>query len=139
VRKKNPDYAIIVAADDDGGNGVELAEHAARVQVDGLVAKPEFGKGRKKADKDFNDLSARVGLDEVKRQIDNGRASPNLTSTRGDSKKDKKQKETQALTLFRLAPSEPQGGLFPHRGWSRVRRYCRGRSSSDLADRFEKV
>jgi Toprim domain len=111
VRKKNPDYTIIVAADDDGGKGVELAEQAARA-VDGLVAKPEFGKGRKKADKDFNDLSARVGLDEVKRQIDNAGKPESDEQPEGDSKKDKKQKETQALTLFRLAPSEPQGGLF---------------------------
>lgn len=70
IRQKYPDHKIIVAADDDGGDGIEKANDAAQA-VKGLVAVPEFGKGRKKGDVDFNDLARVAGLDEVKRQIDN--------------------------------------------------------------------
>jgi putative DNA primase/helicase len=43
VRKQYPDHKIILLADDDGGEGIAKANEAARA-VDGLVAKPEFGK-----------------------------------------------------------------------------------------------
>ncbi|MGL3211651.1 toprim domain-containing protein [Bradyrhizobium sp. BR 1433] len=96
VRQKYPNHKVIVLADDDGGNGVAMANEAARA-VDGLVATPEFGKDRNGGHKDFNDLAQIAGLDEVKRQIDDAREPEDEEKKSGD-----KAKDTQALTLMNL-------------------------------------
>jgi hypothetical protein len=113
VRHSYPKHKIIVAADDDGGEGIEKANEAA-LAVKGFVAVPVFPKGRRESDTDFNDLARGAGIDQVKKQIDNAGKPESGEQQEGDDskKKEKEKKDTQALTLFRLAPSEPQGGLF---------------------------
>jgi putative DNA primase/helicase len=65
---------IIIAADDDwkrkGGNvGIEKATEAAAA-IGAKIALPAFGQNRRDKDTDFNDLAEFIGLDAVRRCIE---------------------------------------------------------------------
>jgi P4 family phage/plasmid primase-like protien len=77
VRKKYPDLKLVICADDDrfskGNAGIEAATKAASA-VQGELRRPVFPSDYGKPT-DFNDLALMCGLDEVKHQLENKRAS----------------------------------------------------------------
>jgi putative DNA primase/helicase len=77
-RAKLPHARIVLAADDDlgtdGNPGITKATAAARA-IGGLLAIPEFGRGRPTGATDFNDLAAFAGLEAVSACVD-AAASP---------------------------------------------------------------
>lgn len=76
LRKKHPELRLIVCADDDhrsaGNPGIAKATEAA-LSTGALLAVPVFGTDRKEVDTDFNDLHQCVGLDAVRRCIEDAR------------------------------------------------------------------
>jgi putative DNA primase/helicase len=74
VARAADDTEIIIAADDDwkrkGGNvGIEKAT-AAAAAIGAKIASPDFGQNRRDKDTDFNDLAEFMGLDAVRRCIE---------------------------------------------------------------------
>lgn len=73
LRKKHPDLRLIVCADDDhqtaGNPGISKATDAA-LCTGALLAVPDFGAVRPEKATDFNDLHQCVGLDAVRRCIE---------------------------------------------------------------------
>jgi phage/plasmid primase-like uncharacterized protein len=73
LRSKYPNDRIVVCADDDwkvSGNPGMAKAMAAADAVDGLIARPAFGKGRKPNDTDFNDMARTSGSAAVKQAIE---------------------------------------------------------------------
>ncbi len=72
-RSAFPALPFLFAADDDAhltpNKGVEAAKAAARAAGNSEVISPNFGTDRGERDTDFNDLAARFGLEEVRRQL----------------------------------------------------------------------
>ncbi len=79
LRKKFPEYRLILCADDDswtqGNLGLSKAREAASM-VNGLLAIPRFGENRSPGLSDFNDLQKHSGVEAVKHII-NEVAEPN--------------------------------------------------------------
>ena len=73
-RKTFPNLPFLFAADDDfrhvPNKGIEAARAAARACGSNVeVISPNFAAERGERDTDFNDLAARLGLEEVRRQL----------------------------------------------------------------------
>jgi len=106
---------IILADNGDAGQKfardqaarIRALYHKAVIQIATPVRPPEKGKDGY----DWNDaLMAGRESTVLKKEI---LKSPKFNGDDKEPEEDKKkEKETQALTLYRLAPSEPQGGLF---------------------------
>jgi phage/plasmid primase-like uncharacterized protein len=69
-REAFPELPFLFAADDDPNQkGIKSAKAAARAVGNAEIISPDFGAERSKKDTDFNDLAARFGLEEVRRQL----------------------------------------------------------------------
>jgi phage/plasmid primase-like uncharacterized protein len=117
VHERYPKHRIVIAADDDwqtdGNPGLTKAAEAASA-VKGLVAAPVFGKARKEADTDFNDMAIADGLEAVRRAIDEAR-EPDQGSEANDGPDDgddkEKTKQVDALVLIASERTDVEGGF----------------------------
>jgi putative DNA primase/helicase len=84
LRDKNPEWRLIVCADDDhtteGNPGLTKATEAAQV-VNGLLAIPAFPDNRGPKDTDFNDFARLAGPEAVRACIE-GASMPTSTPTK---------------------------------------------------------
>jgi putative DNA primase/helicase len=82
LRSQYPDKKIIVCADDDHSNRVNVGIVAAQKVVaeisDSSTITPNFGTERSDNETDFNDLASRIGLQKLRIQLMN---ALNLSST----------------------------------------------------------